>query len=288
MEWNVDSYKELGVKATDNYDGNLSSKVKITGLFNPNKIGTYYLTYTVTDNSGNKSATQRIIKVVDRESPVVTLNGDSKVYVEAGTTYKELGANVSDNHDNDIKVNISGNVNNLVLGEYEISYTATDSSNNITSVTRTVIVQDTTKPTITLNGSNIINLELGTSYSELGAVATDNYDHFVNNNIVIDGEVNYLKEGTYYVTYDVTDISGNIADTVIRTIVVKDTIAPTIELNSDDLFINSGYAQNANVNIKVNDEFNDIKYVKYAWTESLDVPNVYNDLSDYLKIVLLF
>jgi hypothetical protein len=62
-------------------------------------------------------------------------------------------------------------------GTYTIEYDYTDSNGNpATTVTRTVIVEDTTNPIITLNGSSSITLEAGDSYSELGAEWSDVVD----------------------------------------------------------------------------------------------------------------
>ncbi|MEH7745924.1 immunoglobulin-like domain-containing protein, partial [Neobacillus drentensis] len=52
-----------GVKAKDNVDGNLTGNIKITGTVNTKKKGTYTLTYSVTDRSGNKTVVKRKVKV---------------------------------------------------------------------------------------------------------------------------------------------------------------------------------------------------------------------------------
>lgn len=52
-----------GVKATDVGEGNLTSKIKVSGSVNAKKAGTYKLKYTVTDTSGNKTSQTRKITV---------------------------------------------------------------------------------------------------------------------------------------------------------------------------------------------------------------------------------
>ncbi|WP_052342628.1 immunoglobulin-like domain-containing protein [Bacillus sp. EB01] len=52
-----------GVKATDNVDGDLTSSIVMDGLVNLKVAGTYSVTYTVTDSSGNKAAAVRKITV---------------------------------------------------------------------------------------------------------------------------------------------------------------------------------------------------------------------------------
>ena len=80
---------------------------------------------------------------------------------------------------------------------------------------------DTVKPVIELIGGNVV-LRIGDTYEELGAVATDNVDGNITNNIVISGEVKNEK-GEYTINYNVKDEAGNAADEVSRIVYVVDT-----------------------------------------------------------------
>ena len=61
-----DVYKELGVTAIDNYDGDISNKVIIIGNVDTSKVGEYNLVYSVVDSSGNMSSTSRNVNVINR------------------------------------------------------------------------------------------------------------------------------------------------------------------------------------------------------------------------------
>ena len=153
--------------------------------------------------------------------PVITLIGNSIIYHEAKTTYNDTGATASDDIDGDITENIivTSNVNSNVLGTYHISYNVQDSSgNDAIEVVRTVIVQDTIIPVITLTGGATINLFTGDIYTELGATALDNYDGDITNNIVITGTIDTNTIGSYIKYYNVIDSSGNVAIQRLRTI----------------------------------------------------------------------
>ena len=65
------------------------------------------------------------------------------------------------------------------------------------TVNLTAGTPDTIAPVITLNGASTINLEVGDTYSELGATATDNIDGNLTSSIVITGTVNTNSAGTY-------------------------------------------------------------------------------------------
>ena len=59
-------YEEKGAKATDDLDGDITSKIIISGKVNTNKIGTYEITYTVTDTNKNTSTKTRKIRVEEK------------------------------------------------------------------------------------------------------------------------------------------------------------------------------------------------------------------------------
>ncbi|WP_250433720.1 reprolysin-like metallopeptidase [Hanstruepera flava] len=164
----------------------------------------------------------------DTTPPVITLNGASTIDLELGEGYTELGATATDNVDGDISANIvigGDTVDSNTVGTYLVTYNVSDvAGNNAVEVTRTVNVNpDTTAPVISLNGSSIVNLTVGDSYTELGATATDNLDGDISANIVVGGDsVDTNTAGTYVITYNVSDSSGNAADEVIRTVNVSE------------------------------------------------------------------
>ena len=77
---------------------------------------------------------------------------------------------------------------------------------------------DTTAPVITLVGNATINLNVGDTYNEQGATATDNVDGNLTSSIVVSGSVNTATAGTYYKYYNVSDAAGNAATQKTRTI----------------------------------------------------------------------
>jgi len=86
------------------------------------------------------------------------------------------------------------------------------------------ISKDKIKPEIFLNGDAEVILNIGDKYEEKGAYATDNFDPVINSRIITQGNVDTSKPGINYITYSVTDISGNGPATVARRVVVTDSI----------------------------------------------------------------
>jgi len=221
-----ETYTELGATATDNVDGDLTSSIVVSGSVNTNISGTYTVTYSVSDAAGNSALVDRTVNVnADTTAPIITLNGPSTVTLELGEAYNEQGATATDNVDGNLtsSIVISGAVNVNTAGTYVVTYSVSDTAGNNASTTRTVIVNpDTTAPVITLNGASTINLNVGDTYNELGATATDNYDGDITSSIVITGSVDTNTVGTYSVNYNVSDSSGNNATQVTRTVNVND------------------------------------------------------------------
>lgn len=92
---------------------------------------------------------------------------------------------------------------------------------------------DTVAPVITLLGQEELTVEAGSAYVDAGATALDNYDGNLTTAIVTDNPVNSTVVGTYLVTYDVADASGNRATQLLRTVHVVDTIPPEVSLSVD-------------------------------------------------------
>ena len=145
------------------------------------------------------------MNVTDTTAPVITLVG-IEITVEVGSTYTDLGATASDNYDGDITADIVtvNNVDTSVIGSYTVTYNVSDDAgNDATEVTRVVNVTDTTAPVITLVGDAEITVEVGSTYTDLGATASDNYDGDITTDIVTVNNVDTSVIGSYTVTYNV-------------------------------------------------------------------------------------
>ena len=145
--------------------------VTASGSVNTSQVGSYQITYSATDSSGNIGTATRTVNVVDTTNPVVTVTGANPATVELGATYTDAGATATDLAA--VTVTTSGTVNTDAVGSYTLTYTATDASGNSATATRTVNVVDTTAPVVTVTGDNPATVELGATYTDAGATATD-------------------------------------------------------------------------------------------------------------------
>ncbi len=218
------SYTDAGATAMDDVDG--SVVISTSGTVGA-AAGVYTLTYTATDSAGNASTATRTVTVADTTAPEVTLLGSATVYHEQGTAYVDAGATAIDAVDGDITVVSTGSVSNDA-GTYTLTYTAQDNAGHTADASRTVIVEDTTAPVITMLGSTNVNHELGTSYIDAGATAIDAVDGSVS--VSSSGTVDDIA-GTYTLTYTATDSTGN-ATSATRTVVVGTVDTDLIVFNN--------------------------------------------------------
>ncbi|MDA7511391.1 DUF5011 domain-containing protein, partial [Verrucomicrobia bacterium] len=168
--------------------------------------------------------------LVDVTSPTLSLIGSQQLIHQIGKEYIDRGATAIDNEGFAIEVIVSGAVNGMMAGVYEIEYTATDDSGNISSVTRTITVADTIAPALSLNGSPEVVHEAGVEYVDSGATAIDNLDDVLD--VVVIGQVDFMTVGEYQIQYTATDNDGNVGS-ITRKVTVEDNTAPTMQLIED-------------------------------------------------------
>ncbi len=66
-------YEEYGYEAYDSYDGDLTSKVTVTGNVDSKKEGIYTIKYQVQDSSGNKKMVKRTVTVTNKSPLTMSL-----------------------------------------------------------------------------------------------------------------------------------------------------------------------------------------------------------------------
>ena len=112
------------------------------------------------------------------------------------------------------QVIISGTPEFAGVFEYSITYfnnDTIDSSTVTTSIggtftvssTQATTTTDDTPPVITLNGSSTIQLNLGDTWTDPGATATDKTDGDLTSSITVSGTVDTSTVGTYTLVYNV-------------------------------------------------------------------------------------
>ena len=228
------TYADPGYAATDDYDGDLTGNVTVTGTVDTTTTGTYRLYYDVSDSSGNHAVQQvRTVHVGDVTPPAITLAGPADMTIQVNSAYADPGYAAADDYDGDLtsSVAVTGTVDATKIGTYRLYYDVTDSSgNHAVQQVRTVHVVAATPPAIALSGPHTVTVPFGSTYSEPGYTATDPEDGDLTSSVVVTGTVDATKTGTYTLYYDVSDRFGNAAVQQTRIVRVVDVTPPTITL----------------------------------------------------------
>ncbi len=265
-----------GITVTNNWDEVFADKDNLT-------VGDYQVTYTATDGD-NTSTKILTVTVKDLIPPSLTINESERTIKQSELASAILPTFVvTDNIDDEVTVlsDWTDLINaDTKAGEYTVTFTAIDSSNNEFSQTVEVIVIDDIKPVITLNGESSIEIDLGDT--DPLAEVVDNNDDVVTLYSNWDIQMAEVKPGdTVTVTYTATDLAGNEAVTVTRTVKIIDDLAPVISLG--DIVITDGVAR-LEVDLKsedliapiasATDNSEKVMTVTDDWADSVDETNV--------------
>ncbi|EOO97662.1 DUF5011 domain-containing protein, partial [Bacillus cereus] len=230
-----------GVKAIDNEDGDITSKVTVDGNVDTSKPGTYELTYTVLDSKGHKVTTKQTVTVkqtveTKNEAPVLTVPVELILHV--GDTFNPMqGVKAIDKEDGDItsKVICTGadEVDTSKPGKYILVYGVTDSQGENTIAVSNVYVMEKEEtpdmePKLAVPVGATINV--GDKFDPMAGVsATDKEDGDITSKVTVDGSVDASKPGTYDLTYTVSDSKGHTV-TAKQTVTVKQRVEPKDEV----------------------------------------------------------
>jgi hypothetical protein len=212
----LDTWEDPGATATDLVDGDVA--VSATGVDSA-VLGDVVVTYTAADTAGNEASATRTVSVQDVRAPVVTAPDDVTVEATGPTTDVDPGqASATDDHDGTVDVSVDG-TGPFAVGAHTLTWSATDAAGNVGTATQDVVVEDTTAPSLTLSGSDVV-LARGDAFTDPGATATDLVDGDLTDAIEVSGTVDVDASGTSTLTYTVADAAGNVA-TAERTVTVE-------------------------------------------------------------------
>ncbi|MDP6679581.1 MAG: DUF5011 domain-containing protein, partial [Verrucomicrobiota bacterium] len=227
-------YIEPGFVATDIVDGDVTANVQVEGVVDVKQLGSQVLEYSAADAAGNLSGVVlRTVTVADTQPPLILLNGEPSIQVEAGSVYVDSGATATDVFDGEISSSLESvsNVRTDVPGLYSVKYNVSDVAGNAASeVARLVDVVDTTGPVISLTGENVAVTAYGLNYVDPGVTARDLIDGDVSDRVDVMSYLDTTRLGTYEIHYSATDKSGNLGEPVTRVVVVEDLVPPVVEL----------------------------------------------------------
>ncbi|MBQ9854383.1 MAG: DUF5011 domain-containing protein [Bacilli bacterium] len=176
----------------------------------------------------------------------LVLEGNTDIIIYQNSLYEDPGYKAYDSKGNDLgdEVSISGEVNTSLVGDYVVTYKLDD----IIKERRISVISRPNQLTyLILSGEPIIHLRVGSTYTEPGYTVIDSVSTDLKDKVVIDGNVDTSKAGTYIIKYSVTNDSG-VTVSEKRTIIVTDSslslVANPSEYTKDKVTINVSVMDN--------------------------------------------
>ena len=246
----------------DNHDKNMTVNMN-TKSVDFTQLGTYFIEICASDQSLNTQCLETTLTIVDTTQPELILISYVPV-IEVHTPLHLIDlyqyiVDVYDNYDElkPSEVDIQSDLLINTIGQYSMTYTIKDQSNNITSKTLKVMVKDTKPPLVTISKALIFEV-----FKEIDPWAMyfnieDNHDDFIHLEIKYQHQLNLEKLGIYSVEVMVKDRSKNEATYLFYAEVV-DLTSPEIEI-IDALIITDFKAPNYIERIKIKDNYATLK-----------------------------
>jgi hypothetical protein len=227
------------------------------------KRSTYLFKFDAADSAGN-NAEQIVFGLVldDLTAPVITPCYKLAERVEAASTWEMCSTSKAvDNIDGDLSKSLkytvshkgeklcsecgyteaSNKITTIEQGLFTVSLSSSDkagmygkgAANNVGQSSMVVNVMDTLPPKITVAGANPATHECALKvYGDNGATAIDQLDSKLGKGVAVvtTSNVNGAKMGSYTVTYNAKDSTGNKAIAKTRAVNVVDKTAPVLKL----------------------------------------------------------
>ena len=249
------TYNDPGATAKDSRGVDITSNLSSTSNVNFNNIGSYSVIYNVTDNFGNTALTRtRTVNVVNRyridDVETKTIN------MLRGYLYEF-------------------DLSDPTLVNHPLMFSSDPENLNIINNDEYQIIRNGSQ------GSSGASLTLLIPFTHTGPLY-----YFCQNHGNMGGRINVTENndivsidentptGPYTITYNVVDEHGNNANTIVRDVVVSDTIPPTllldgstnITLQKGNIFVEPGYNAFDFSNIDLTDQV--------SIESNLDIQNV--------------
>jgi hypothetical protein len=229
------------------WSGTAASSTRLIAIFDDLRIYdraltaneiTRLQTWTSVTNSPPANLYPQSSLIIAENNPVGSLVGQfSATDADGDNVSYLLVRGAGDTANSYFNLESNGTLKTAVIFDYEnnassfsIRVQAKDEHLGATEGNFTIFLHDLddTAPVITLTGATSVTHEAGSRYLDANASWTDAVDGI--GVVYASGVVDAGVPGTYQLTFNYTDVAGNVAQEIIRTVEVVDTTAPVINL----------------------------------------------------------
>lgn len=239
-----DSFRYPTASASDNVDCDLTNAIKINSNVDRDRVGVYFVTYSVSDSAGNTSSHTIQVNVGSDAPPQLYVTSAASISFWEGTSFFIPHASARDDIDGDLTdaIEVSHNININTPGTYSIKFSVTDSSGNTTSESIKIYIVKDEPPILKIEGENEIFIDQYTEFELPDISAFDDVDGDLTDKITISNDkINVTVPGIYVIKLSVQDSFGN---TTTENITVQ--VMMVSALYNDEISINSVIQINPN------------------------------------------
>lgn len=222
-----DSYVEDGY-VFNFFNDDLSGDVEVDDNIVNGVVGEYQVNYYV-DKFGIRFKKVRNVSIIDDEKPEIDVDNDV-INICPNEDVPDFKYKAIDEYDGDI----TSLVEKTILND-EVLLSVKDSSGNEAELSIKIDRNDSVSPVIKLNGYSIIYLNYGDEYIDPGYTVSDNCTDNLDDKVVVSGSVG-RDIGTYILTYEVSDDSGN-KSSVSRKVIVGTRINDNGVVNNGSIYL---------------------------------------------------
>ncbi|TVZ27339.1 putative secreted protein (Por secretion system target) [Gillisia sp. Hel_I_86] len=209
----------LGTPATNDNCGVKSVTNNAPATF---PLGSTTVTWTVTDDSNNATTATQTVTVKDNQNPTiappanVTVNSDTNKCTASAVN---LGTPTT-NDNCGVKSTTNNAPATFPLGSTTVTWTVTDDSNNATTATQTVTVNDNQAPVKPIL-SDIVDWSCSKQITDF-PTTTDNCENLITGTTT--DNLQFETFGEYSITWTFTDNSANSTTAVQKVIIPEPTV----------------------------------------------------------------
>ncbi|WP_338352201.1 bacterial Ig-like domain-containing protein, partial [Fructobacillus tropaeoli] len=204
-------------------------QVQVSGSVNPQKPGTYQVTYSYTDQQGHYHSTPATITVLASQGSINATGSTIVAGPKAQWSAKDNFLTATDEHGNAVdfsQVQTTGTVDTKTPGVYPITYTYTDSQGTPFTKTINVTVVASKEGVVTKDETLIAGPKTQWQSKDDFVSAADANGNAVDlSQVAVSANVDTNTPGKYAVTYTYTDKSGNAIPATAEVTVLKSKAA---------------------------------------------------------------
>lgn len=198
-----------GVSAYDDVSGDLSDSLFIEDISDFIDENTRIITYAAIDKSRNVSRLERTLVYTDYKEPEFSLT--APLCYPVGSKANILGniraqSNLDGDVSNKIRYGLTGVIDNLIPGKYDIEYRVTDSCGKTTYLNTEIEIYDSLYSGIQVELSNyLVYVDKGSKFNAESYFKGSN----IEGELTVNSNVNTKEEGVYYVDYFVNAVNAS-------------------------------------------------------------------------------